>query len=475
MRRLALLIVMLLALACGAARADDFSLPGLAADSDAYAALLTRRFPAGGTPQARRQAEARADAAIRNNDWPAAAAALETRVALGDAGPAFWLALARAQLRRTPPEAARALQAAWKNFGAVDTGPDEIPALLLMADALHLLNRPAQEIQALEAAAERAPDDAALRQRLAETRRAVGLLVRRVRAEPETEPPRACIDFTSPPTRRDDFHPGDWVRLAPPVPGAAVTREGDQICVSGLPSGATTRIVLLAGLPGEDGLSLVKPAAFNVAIANRRPRIDFDTRMFVLPRDQTPTIAMSTVNLSAVKLTLARLTERNIVAFVRENRLGQPVATYSASDIGEQSGPDRLAGQCRDPELGTEPRRAHRAAAAGRAGRVRPRALRADRAGRRRHAQRDGRGADDPAHRSGADRVARRRRADRAGARLLRRAAAPRRPAAADRGEQRHPGRGHHRRRRHRAVRRPAAARRGAGGATGDPRVRPGR
>jgi hypothetical protein len=342
MRRLALVIVALLALACGAAWADDFTLPGLAADADAYAALLTKRFPAGGTPQARRQAEAQADVAIRRNDWAAAAAALETRVGLGDpggeAGAQFWIALAQAQMHRTPPEANRALQAAWRNFSAVEAGPNEIPALLLMADALHVLNRPAQAIQALEAATQRAPDDAKLRQVLADARRAAGLLVRRVRAEPEAEPPRACIDFTSPPTRRDDFHPQDWVRLEPAVPGAAVTREGDQICVSGLPSGATTRIVLRAGLPGEDDLSLVKQAALNVAIANRRPRIDFDTRMFVLPRGQTPTISLSTVNLSAVKLTLARLTERNIVAFVRENRLGQPVETWSANNIGEQTG-----------------------------------------------------------------------------------------------------------------------------------------
>ena len=37
---IALVIVALLGLACGAARADDFSLPGLSADSDAYAAQL---------------------------------------------------------------------------------------------------------------------------------------------------------------------------------------------------------------------------------------------------------------------------------------------------------------------------------------------------------------------------------------------------------------------------------------------------
>ena len=104
MRRIALVIVALLALTCGGAWADDFSLPGLAADSDAYAAQLTKRFPAGGTPQARRQAEAQADAAIRKNDWTAAAAALETRVALGDAGAGF---LAGARAGANAPHPAR--------------------------------------------------------------------------------------------------------------------------------------------------------------------------------------------------------------------------------------------------------------------------------------------------------------------------------------------------------------------------------
>jgi uncharacterized protein YfaS (alpha-2-macroglobulin family) len=338
MRRLALLTALLFAVCCGVAVAEEFSLPGLAADADSYASLLTRRYPAGGTPQARQQAEAEADAAIRRGDPGAAAAALERRVGLGDADARIWMALAQAQMHRTPPDAARALQAAWQAFDAVDTGPDQVPALLLMADALRVLDRPAQAIQALEAAAERAPDDAAIRQTLADARRAVGMLVRQVRAESEADPPRACIAFTSPPARGADFHPQDWVELQPPVPGAAVTHENDQICVSGLPSGATTRITLRAGMPGEGGLALVKPATMNVAIANRRPRIDFDTRMFLLPRGQVPTIGMSTVNLSAVKLTLSRLTERNIVGFIRDNRLGQPVDSWAADRIGERTG-----------------------------------------------------------------------------------------------------------------------------------------
>jgi alpha-2-macroglobulin len=338
MRRLGLLLAALLCLACRIAWADDFTLPGLEADSAAYEKTLTSRFPAGGTPQARKQAEQTAAAATRKQDWAAAAAAWEARVAQGDATAAQWLALAEAQMRRTPPDANHALQAAWQNFSSSETGAPEVPALLLMADALQVLNRSAQAIQALEAAAERAPDNKAIVQKLDEARRATGILIRRVATEPEAEPPRACIDFTVAPARRDDFHAEDWVRLDPPVQGAAVTREGDQICVSGLPSGATTRIVLRAGMPGESGLSLVKDTTLNIAMGNRRPRIDFDTRMFLLPRGQTPAIGLSTVNLSSVKLTLARLTERNVIGFVRSAKLGQPVESWDAERIGEQSG-----------------------------------------------------------------------------------------------------------------------------------------
>src|SRR5262245_2959519 len=239
MRRFALLFTALFCLVCTVARAEEFNLPGLQTDSAAYARSLAARVPAGGTPQARRQAEQAATAATRKPDWAAAATAWENRIAQGDATPAQWLSLAEAQLRRAPPEPNRALQAAWQNFSSVDAGAAEVPALLLMADALKLQDRPAQAIQALEAAAERAPDDRAIAQRLEEARRAAGILVRRVTTQPDAEPPRACLSFTVPPSRRDDFHPGDWVRLEPPVQGAAVTREGDQICVSGLPSGTT--------------------------------------------------------------------------------------------------------------------------------------------------------------------------------------------------------------------------------------------
>src|SRR5690606_12344065 len=111
----------------------------------------------------------------------------------------------------------------------------------------------------------------------------------------------------------------------PPVPGAAVTREGDQICISGLPYGATTRITVRAGMPGEGGLEVAVDNVGSVAIPNRQPRVAFDTRMFVLPRGQAPAVSLTRVNVSAVSLSLVRMTERNVAGFLRDYRMGEPI------------------------------------------------------------------------------------------------------------------------------------------------------
>ena len=332
------LLLALMLLSPLAVRADEFAVPGLDRDSAAYAASLLARTPAGGTPQARRQAEQRADEAQRRNDWAAAAAALEVRIAAGDATGDHWLALARAQQRRTPPDPARAAQAAWQAFANANAGAPEIPALLAMAEAFRVMDRPQFAIRALEAVQERAPEDVDYRQMLTDARRAAGIQVRRIRPEPEADPPRACIEFTTAPVRRNDFVPGDWVRVqaegsGAAVPGLAVTREGDQLCVSGLPLGATSIVRLLAGMPGEDGLALNREAVLPVAMANRRPRLIFDSRLFLLPRNQAPRISLASVNLSSVKLRLLRVTERNMVPWTRDTRLGEAIKRYAFRSI----------------------------------------------------------------------------------------------------------------------------------------------
>jgi uncharacterized protein YfaS (alpha-2-macroglobulin family) len=338
--RLPGIAAVLLGIVClvAAARADEFSLPGLSNDTNAYNQSLTRRFPAGGTPQARAAAEAQAAAAIQAQNWAAAAAALETRIGLGGASARQWLELSDAELRRTPPDAQKALMAGWQSFQLSDAGKDEIPGLLAVAAALQAQDRPAQMVQALQAALSRDPGDAVLKQQLAAALQRAGMIVSQLHIEGEADPPRACIGFTIPPVNRPDFNPQDWVRLTPAVPDVAVTREGKQICISGLPSGATTRATLRAGLPGEQSQSLKQDATLAIAMPNRKPRIAFDTRLFILPHGQTPAVTLTTINLSAVSLKLIRLTQRSVAAFLADSRLGQPVDTWTASQLADSVG-----------------------------------------------------------------------------------------------------------------------------------------
>ena len=321
-----------------ATRAAEFELPGLSQDSEAYATGLKKASPAGATRETRRRDEQQALDATSRKDWAAAAAAWERRLGEGETTADQWLALSEAQLNRSPPDPKRALMAAWRNYDLLNTGPAQIPALQLIAKALHLQGHPALEYRALAAIVERAPDNPGYRHLLEDARRSAGLLFDSMHIEAEAEPPRACLRFTVPPSRRPDWQPADWIVLDPPAPEAAVTRESEGLCISGLRLGATTHLKLRAGLPGEGGINLKQDVLVAVDMPNRKPRIVFDTRMFILPRGQAPGVTLTTVNLSTVSLKLVRVTERNIVPFVRDNRLGRPVDTYSAKDLAEGSG-----------------------------------------------------------------------------------------------------------------------------------------
>ncbi len=336
-----LVMGLLLAFACllpgPAAHADELEIPGLRSDAAAYARSLRQRFPAGATARQRADAETRAQAAEARRDWAAAAAAWSDRAGQGDAPATAWLSLAGDLLRLPAPDPAHALAAAWRAFGATEAGATQVPALLAMRDALTALNRPVPEIETLAAAADRAPDDADLRRQLALRKQQLGLLVRGVRTEPESFPARACLGFIGRPGGSVDFHAADWVRLDPTPPGAAVTLESGEICVTGLPPGTTTRVGLLAGMPGADGVSLKAAQTLPIAMPDRQPRLVFDGGRFLQPRGAPAEVALASVNLSAVQLGLVRVTERAAQPFLAAHPAGGGLADTDL-DALRQSG-----------------------------------------------------------------------------------------------------------------------------------------
>jgi hypothetical protein len=227
---------------------DEIALPGLQSDADAFAAQLRQAFPAGASDDQKQQASDAANAAAQSGDVAKALPAMERLVgAEGDqASWQDWLALAQVEMGVSPPRPRRALQAAWQAFTLIDQGSDTAArdqgsALTVMDQALLALKQPVPELEVLQAIARREPANPAAQQAAVRAQQQVGLAFRRLSTDSEAFPARACIGFLGNPSSSPDFHPGDWVKLMPPLKDAAVTLESHRICVTGLPPGATTR------------------------------------------------------------------------------------------------------------------------------------------------------------------------------------------------------------------------------------------
>ena len=324
---------------------DEISLPGLQSDADGFAAMLRQAFPAGASDDQKQQASDAASAALKSGNMAQALPALEKLVgAQGDqASWQNWLALAQAEMGVSPPRPQRALQAAWTAFTTIDQGSDtaaqdQVSALKVMDQALLALKQPVPELEVLQAIARRQPGDAGAQQAAVRAQQQVGLAFRRLSTDAEAFPARACIGFLGNPSSAPDFHAGDWVKLAPPQKDAAVTLESHQICITGLPPGATTTVTFAHGMPGDGGISLHQDLAVPVAMPDRQPRLVFDNGRYIQPRGADATVALESVNLSAVKLTLVRIAERNLVAVMQSYPPGQVLDSDAGTNLAQNQG-----------------------------------------------------------------------------------------------------------------------------------------
>ncbi|HUC18365.1 MAG TPA: MG2 domain-containing protein [Acetobacteraceae bacterium] len=336
-----ILFLLLIAFAAAPPRSawsQQLDLPGLSADAASYVASLQKLAPAGMSAAAREAAEADAEKAIAAGDWAKALAALQQRLGAGHTTPDLWLSLAKVLIEPPTPDDAHALAAAWQAYVATEPGPAQLPSLAIMRTVLAALGRKLPEIEVLEEETQLAPDDADLRRELIARRQEFGLLVRKVTTQPESFPARVCIAFTGQPGGTASFHAGDWVRLDPPVRDAAVTLESGNICIAGLDPGATTKVTLLAGMPGTDGLSLKQATTLSIAMPNRMPRLVFDSARFLQPSSMPALVSLASVNLSAVKLDLVQISERGLQAFFADHPVGSSLDSYDVDSLLTEAG-----------------------------------------------------------------------------------------------------------------------------------------
>jgi len=349
-RRLALALVLVIAAAAappgigggGQALAQDFELPGLAADAGGYAGLLRSKAP----PQPNRamldEAVSQAAAALAAHDMVRAVTAFERVIAAGDDRAATWLALAQAQAGLPKPNLDRALQAGWLGLGKAAVGQERVDALLWLARLLEgPLNRPGDAMAAYRAAVEEGkqaklplPD---AEHRLAALRLVVGLTLKKVSVDSDQSPARLCLEFSDRLKSSRDLHFEDFVRLVPAVKVTALA-DDNQLCLSGLAHGTAYDVTVRQGLPGADGLVLKADDTEHVQVEDRSPSVAFRGQSFILARGDTGALPVVSVNLDAVGLKLYRVNDRNLVSQLKTDHLWGALSDGHLGELKDSEG-----------------------------------------------------------------------------------------------------------------------------------------
>ena len=119
---------------------------------------------------------------------------------------------------------------------------------------------------------------------------------------------------------------------------AAVSAEGQQLCVDGLKHSERYAVVLRQGLPSSVGESLLKSADYEIYVRDRSPQTRFTGRNYVLPSTGQEGIPVVSVNTSKVDVEVYRIGDRNLLPTVRSyDFLGQ-LTRSSAAEIARDKG-----------------------------------------------------------------------------------------------------------------------------------------
>lgn len=328
---------MLFALIAAVPPASALNLPGLSNDASEYQSAIARKSPAQPNPTARDASLARANGAVQAKNWAVAITGFEEAIAYGDTRTATWLALSEAHASAAKPDLNRALQAAYLGIEAAKTGREQAAALfrtgILLEDRMNRLDQALSAYREAKSYAE-LPD---LNERLAAARRKIGLEIRNTRVDPDTEPPQACVYFSETLSQRRDVRFEDYLKLEPQVP-VSVDKRSDTLCLTGFENGTNYTLTVLEGLPGDDALNLKKTQTITLRVGDRHPRIAFRGQAFILPSKGNDGIPVSTVNMDAVKLSIYRINDRNLVHQVNRREIMNGVSSSDADDIANQYG-----------------------------------------------------------------------------------------------------------------------------------------
>ena len=331
LRALSLLVVVLVAAPAGA---QEYQSKELADAAAAYRTELIESIPAAKKqpaliPRLRRDA----DAEYRANRYAQAVDDLSRAIAYGADDGLVWLRLAQAQAeKRDDHFPASAYNAYRKSSDPVERGV----ALILIGRDYDRHDKPKDALAVFEVGLA-LTKSAAIAERVDQLRRLVAFRVTKVEIAAEADAPRACLRFNEKIATGAGLSYGDFVHATPDLAGI-VTARGDTLCLDGLKHGQTYEVELRAGFPAATGEKTRESWKSRIVVPDRKPVISFAGTGYVLAREGSAGLPVTTINLDKVKLRLVRINERNLVPSINAEKLTMSFDPDSVDELINQSG-----------------------------------------------------------------------------------------------------------------------------------------
>jgi uncharacterized protein YfaS (alpha-2-macroglobulin family) len=229
----------------------------------------------------------------------------------------------------------RATVAAYMAYQRATTRPEEARALALLGEVYALREYWRPSLDAYRASLQLA-DVGTIRSTYEELRAKHGFRITDYKVDSDSASPRVCFQFSEGLAGgRTDFTPFVAVSGAS---NAAVTTEGQQLCVDGLKHGQKYAIVLRQGLPSTVGESLLKSADYDIYVKDRSPQVRFTGRNYVLPKTGQEGIPVISVNAKEAAIEVYRIGDRNLLPTLRADDFLTQLSKYQAGKIAREQG-----------------------------------------------------------------------------------------------------------------------------------------
>jgi uncharacterized protein YfaS (alpha-2-macroglobulin family) len=274
-----------------------------------------------------------ADGDYQAKRYAAAIDELTRAIANGADDGLVWLRLAQNELAVEDDHVmASAYNAYLKSTDTVERGV----ALFIIGRDYDRHDKQKEALAAFDAGLKLTPSPS-VAERAEQLRRLVAFRVTKIEVEAESEWGRACLRFNEAITTKGEISYGSFVRSDPPLDGI-VTARGDTLCLDGMKHGGIYNVEILAGLPAVTGERLREIFTARVVLPDRRPQLRFSGAGYVLPRQGTSGLPLTTVNVDKVKLRLLRVNERNLVPSIDAERLNMSFSSFDVDEIINRTG-----------------------------------------------------------------------------------------------------------------------------------------